>query len=80
MINQGAVTKVVRDGMLDITTGKRLGKKKTITENLSNVKKPKTRWQKIMDWLNTPIGGQLLAQYYWPVGGNYEQDSTKTIF
>ena len=31
--------------------------------------KPKTRWQKIKDWLNTPIGGQLLAQYYWPVGG-----------
>ena len=55
MINKGAVTKVVRDGMLDITTGKRLGKKKTITEKLSNVKKPKTRWQKIMDWLNTPI-------------------------
>ena len=57
MINQGAVTKVVRDGMLDITTGKRLGKKKTITENLSNVKKPKTRWQKIREWVNTPIGG-----------------------
>jgi hypothetical protein len=57
MINQGAVTKVVRDGMLDITTGKRLGKKKTITENLSKVKKPKTRWQKIREWLNTPIGG-----------------------
>jgi len=58
MINQGAVTKVVRDGMLDITTGKRLGKKKTITENLSNVKKPKTRWQRIKDWLNTPVGKQ----------------------
>ena len=57
MIHQGAVTKVVRDGMLDITTGKRLGKKKTITENLSNVKKSKTRWQKIMGWLNTPLGG-----------------------
>ena len=57
MINQGAITKVVRDGMLDINTGKRLGKKKTITENLSSVKKPKTRWQKIREWLNTPIGG-----------------------
>ena len=57
MINQGAITKVVRDGMLDINTGKRLGKKKTITENLSKVKKPKTRWQKIREWLNTPLGG-----------------------
>ena len=57
VINQGAVTKVVRDGLLDITTGKRLGKKKTISENLSSVKKPKTRWQKIREWLNTPIGG-----------------------
>ena len=57
MIHQGAITKVVRDGMLDINTGKRLGKKKTITENLSSVKKPKTRWQKIREWLNTPIGG-----------------------
>ena len=70
--------KVVRDGLIDISTGKRLGKKKVI--KLGEEKKPKTRWQKIMDWLNTPIGGQLLAQYYWPVGGNYEQDSTKTIF
>ena len=57
MIHHGAVTKVVRDGMLDINTGKRLGKKKTITENLSKVKKPKTRWQKIREWLNTPLGG-----------------------
>ncbi len=70
--------KVVRDGLIDISTGKRLGKKKVI--KLGEEKKPKTRWQKIMNWLNTPIGGQLLAQYYWPVGGNHEQDTTKTIF
>ena len=47
--------KVVRDGMIDITTGKRLGKKKVVMEN--EEEKPKTLWQKIMDWLNTPIGG-----------------------
>ena len=46
--------KVVRDGLIDITTGKRLGKKKVI--KLGEEKKPKTRWQKFMDWLNTPIG------------------------
>tara|TARA_Y100000310_G_scaffold66387_1_gene61737 strand:+ start:2544 stop:2720 length:177 start_codon:yes stop_codon:yes gene_type:complete len=57
-MQHGAVTKVVRDGLLDINTGKRLGKKKTITENLSNVKKPKTRWQRIKNWLNSPIRGQ----------------------
>ena len=45
--------KVVRDGMIDITTGKRVGKKKVI--KLGEEKKPKTRWQKIMDWLNAPI-------------------------
>ena len=45
--------KVVRDGMIDITTGKRLGKKKVI--KLGEEKKPKTVWEKIMDWLNAPI-------------------------
>jgi len=59
--------KVVREGLIDISTGKRLGKKKVI--KIKGEEKPKTRWQKIKDWLNTPIGGQLLAQYYWPVGG-----------
>ena len=49
----GVKEKVVRDGMIDITTGKRLGKKKVI--KLGEEKKPKTRWQKIMDWLNAPI-------------------------
>ena len=47
--------KVVRDGMIDITTGKRLGKKKVVIEK--EKEKPKDLWQKIMDWLNTPIGG-----------------------
>ena len=46
--------KVVRDGMIDITTGKRLGKKKVI--KLGEEKKPKTWWQKIIDWLNSPGG------------------------
>ena len=46
---------VVRDGMSDITTGKRLGKKKVVIEK--EKEKPTTLWQKIMDWLNTPIGG-----------------------
>ena len=45
--------KVVRDGLIDITTGKRLGKKKVI--KLGEEKKPKTVWEKIMDWLNAPI-------------------------
>ena len=56
-MHHGAVTKVVRDGLLDINTGKRLGKKRTISENLSGVKRPKTRWQRIKDWLNTPVKG-----------------------
>jgi hypothetical protein len=45
--------KVVRDGMIDITTGKRLGKKTVV--KLREEVKPKTLWQKIMDWLNAPI-------------------------
>ena len=45
--------KVVRDGMIDITTGKRLGKKTVV--KLREEKKPKTVWEKIMDWLNAPI-------------------------
>ena len=49
----GVKEKVVRDGMIDITTGKRLGKKKVI--KLGEEKKPKTVWEKIMDWLNAPI-------------------------
>ena len=47
--------KVVREGLIDISTGKRLGKKKVI--QIKKEEKPKTRWQKIMDWLNTPVGG-----------------------
>ena len=47
--------KVVRDGMIDITTGRRLGKKKIVMEKKDE--NLKTLWQKIMDWLNTPIGG-----------------------
>ena len=47
--------KVVREGLIDISTGKRLGKKKVIK---IKEEKPKTRWQKIMDWLNTPVGGE----------------------
>jgi len=42
-------------GQVDITTGKKLKsekKKKVVVED-----KPKTLWQKIMDWLNEPIGG-----------------------
>ena len=43
-------------GQVDITTGKKLKfekkKKVKVEEN-----KPKTLWQKIMDWLNEPIGG-----------------------
>jgi hypothetical protein len=50
-MQHGAVSKIVRDGLVDITTGKKLGKKRTITENMSNVKKPKTRWQRIKSWL-----------------------------
>jgi len=45
--------KIVRDGMIDITTGKRLGKKKVV--KLREEVKPKTFWEKIMDWLNAPI-------------------------
>ena len=51
-------------GQVDITTGKKLqseGKKKKVVKKIQVWKeieeKPKTRWQKIMDWLNTPIGG-----------------------
>ena len=47
--------KVVREGLIDISTGKRLGKKKVI--KIKEEEKPKTRWQKIVDWLNTPVGG-----------------------
>ena len=46
-------------GQVDITTGKKLkpeGKKKKVVKKVVE-EKPKTRWQKIMDWLNTPIGG-----------------------
>ena len=45
-------------GQVDITTGKKLKfekKKKVVEQVVEN--KPKTFWQKIMDWLNTPIGG-----------------------
>ena len=49
----GVKEKVVRDGMIDITTGKRLGKKTVV--KLREEKKPKTVWEKIMDWLNAPI-------------------------
>ena len=45
--------KVVREGLIDITTGKRIVKKKVI--KLREEKKPKTRLQKILDWLNAPI-------------------------
>ena len=45
--------KVVRDGMIDITTGTRLGQKTVV--KLREEKKPKTVWEKIMDWLNAPI-------------------------
>ena len=48
--------KVVREGLIDITTGKRLGKKKII--HIKEGEKPKTLWKKIMDWLNTPVGGK----------------------
>ena len=47
--------KVVREGLIDISTGKRLGKKKVI--KIKGEEKSKTRWQKIVDWLNTPVGG-----------------------
>ena len=47
--------KVVREGLIDISTGKRLGKKKVI--QIKKEEKPKTRWQKIVDSLNTPVGG-----------------------
>ena len=57
-MQHGAITKVIRDGLLDISTGKRLGKRKTITENMTNVKKSKTRLRKILDWLATPVRGQ----------------------
>ena len=46
-------------GQVDITTGKKLqseGKKKKVVKKVVE-EKPKTRWQKIMDWLNAPIGG-----------------------
>jgi len=45
-------------GQVDITTGKKLKfeKKKKVVEQ-GEEDKPKTLWQKIMDWLNTPIGG-----------------------
>ena len=45
-------------GQVDITTGKKLKpeKKKKVVEQVVEAK-PKTLWQKIMDWLNTPIGG-----------------------
>ena len=42
----GAVSKVIRDGLTS-----KLEKKKTITGNMSNVKKPKTRWYRIKKWL-----------------------------
>ena len=46
-------------GQVDITTGKKIKsegkKKKGVKKGVEE--KPKTRWQKIMDWLNTPIGG-----------------------
>ena len=56
-MKHGAVTKVVRDGLLDISTGRRLGKKRTISENMSGVKTPRTRLQRILAWLNTPVKG-----------------------
>jgi len=43
----GAVSKVIRDGLTS-----KLEKKKTITGNMSNVKKPKTRWYRIKKWLS----------------------------
>ena len=50
--------------IVDIKTGKKLkpvGRKKKVVKKIQVWKeieeKPKTRWQKIMDWLNTPIGG-----------------------
>ena len=46
-------------GQVDITTGKKIkseGKKKKVVKKVVE-EKPKTRCQKIMDWLNTPIGG-----------------------
>ena len=42
----GAVSKVIRDGLTS-----KLEKKKTITGNMSNMKKPKTRWYRIKKWL-----------------------------
>ena len=46
------------EGQVDITTGKKLKpekKKKAVEQVVGD--KPKTLWQKIMDWLNEPIGG-----------------------
>ena len=48
--------KVVREGLIDISTGKRLGKKKVM--KIKEEEKPKTLWQRIGDWLNTPVGGK----------------------
>ena len=45
----GAISKVIRDGLTS-----KLEKKKTITGNMSNVKKPKTRWHRIKKWLTIP--------------------------
>ena len=42
--------KVVRDGMIDITTGKRLGKKKVVMEK--EEEKPKTLWHGLVEYTN----------------------------
>jgi uncharacterized protein YdeI (YjbR/CyaY-like superfamily) len=53
-MQHGAVSKIVRDGLINVSVGKKSGKKRTITENMSNMKKPKTRWQRIKKWLTIP--------------------------